>query len=94
MKRRLMRAAAALALGLTAIGVAAGGGLAQEYLGSAVTVGGDVTGIENGQVVVLAPGVTISGGDVVNATGIGVDSGGGSSIGASTGGDTNAALSE
>ena len=34
----------------------------------------------------------ISGGQVTNETGIGVDSGGGSSVGASTGGDQSAAL--
>lgn len=72
----MMRSGAALALALIATGFAANVGLAQEYNGSAVTVGGDVTGVQNGEVVVLAPGVTISGGDVVNATGIGVDSGG------------------
>ena len=94
MIKRMMRTGAAVALALAATGFVATGGLAQEYLGSAVTVGGDVTGVQNGEVVVLAPGVTISGGDVVNATGIGVDSGGGSSIGASTGGDTNAATTE
>jgi len=54
--------------------------LAQDYAGSVVTVGG-------------GPGtVIISGGQVTNETGIGVDSGGGSSVGASTGGDQSAAL--
>jgi hypothetical protein len=54
--------------------------LAQDYADSVVTVGG-------------GPGtVVISGGQVTNETGIGVDSGGGASIGASTGGDESEAL--
>jgi hypothetical protein len=58
----------------------AGAALAQDYGDTVVTVGG-------------GPGtVIISGGHVTNETGIGVDSGGGASIGASTGGDDSAAL--
>jgi hypothetical protein len=76
--RRLLVAAAVMA---TAIGTASGGvALAQDYGDTVVTVGG-------------GPGtVVISGGQVTNETGIGVDSGGGASIGASTGGDQSEAL--
>jgi hypothetical protein len=76
--------------------VAAGVGLqaasAQESLGSMVTIGGGVSGVGHGDITILQPGVTISGGEVSNSTGIGVLSGGGSSVGASTGGDNSAAL--
>lgn len=68
--------------------------LAQDYLGSAVTVAGGVSGVDGGDVVVIAPGVTISGGDVSNSTGIGIDSGGGSSIGTTGGGSDSAAVVE
>ena len=70
------------------------GALAQEYPASTVTIGGGVTGTAGSDASVLAPGVVISGGTVVNSTGIGVDSGGGSSIGTTTGGDDSAAIVE
>lgn len=92
--RILRRAGIALAVTLATLGAGATGTLAQEYLGSEVTIGGGVTGIGNGSTVVLAPGVTISGGDVSNSTGIGVLSGGGSSIGTTGGGDNSAAVAE
>ena len=90
----IRQAATALALAATLAGIGAAGAMAQEYLGSEVTVGGDAAGVGFGDVAVLAPGVTISGGNVVNETGIGVVSGGGSSIGASTGGNESAAVVE
>ena len=49
---------------------------------------------EGGDVLVLAPGVTISGGDVTNETGIGVVIGGGTSAGAAPGGGTNSSVVE
>jgi|tagenome__1003787_1003787.scaffolds.fasta_scaffold18843571_2 hypothetical protein len=76
--RRLLATAAVTATLIGAIG--AGVARAQDYGDTVVTVGG-------------GPGtVVISGGQVTNETGIGVDSGGGASIGASTGGDDSAAL--
>lgn len=76
--RRLLATAAVVATMTGSLG--AGAALAQDYGDSVVTVGG-------------GPGtVIISGGQVTNETGIGVDSGGGASIGASTGGDDSAAL--
>lgn len=87
------RAAIALvAGGLLAAG--AGSALAQDNLGSVVTIGGGISGVQGGTSVILAPGVTINGGEVGNTTDIGVLSGGGSSIGASTGGDDSLAASE
>ena len=68
--------------------------VAQEYVGSTVTVGGSDSPIDIDEIVVLAPGVTISGGDVTNQTGIGVASSGGSSIGAVPGGGLNASIVE
>ncbi len=91
---RLVRVgAAALAAALMFGGVTLGA-LAQEYPASTVTIGGGVTGTAGSDASVLAPGVVISGGTVVNSTGIGVDSGGGSSIGTTTGGDDSAAIVE
>jgi hypothetical protein len=86
----------ALAVALAASFIAAGdaGAQAQDYLGSVVTVGGEQSGVEGGSTVVIAPGVTISGGDVVNETGIGVIISGGSSVGGAGGGDTNASVVE
>ena len=60
---------------------------------STVTIGG-TTGVEVGDVLVLAPGVTISDGDVTNETGIGVVIGGGTSAGSAPGGGTNASAPE
>jgi len=76
--RRLLVAAAAV---VSLMGVCGGSAaFAQQYGDSVVTIGG-------------GPGtVVISGGQVTNETGIGVDSGGGASIGASTGGDDSEAL--
>jgi hypothetical protein len=87
--RTWMRIAGAVAVGTFLVGVVAPSAAAQEYRGSTVTVGGGASSIDVDDIVVLAPGVTISGGDVTNETGIGVIIGGGSSIGSVTGGDTN-----
>ena len=73
---------------------ASSGTLAQETQGSTVTIGGGSMNVGGGGSQIIAPGVTINGGDVVNATGIGVDSAGGSSIGASTGGDDSLAANQ
>ena len=76
--RRLLVTAATV--GTLAGAFGGGTAFAQQYGDSVVTVGG-------------GPGtVVISGGQVTNETGIGVDSGGGASIGASTGGDDSEAL--
>ncbi len=90
----LRRTAAALAIAATVVGIGASGALAQEYAGSTITVGDGTSSIDAGEVLVLAPGVTISGGDVSNATGIGVVIGGGTSAGSATGGGTNASVVE
>ena len=90
----MRRTAAALALVATVVGTGATGALAQDYSGSMVTTGGGTTGVEAGDVVTLAPGVTIDTGDVSNATGIGVVIGGGTSTGSAPGGVTNAAAPE
>lgn len=90
----LRRTAAALAIAATVVGTGATGALAQEYASSTVTIGGGTTGVEVGDVLVLAPGVTISGGDVSNETGIGVVIGGGTSAGSAPGGGTNASVAE
>ena len=86
--------AAALALAATVAGIGATGALAQDYSGSTVTTGGATTGVEAGDVLILAPGVTIDTGDVSNATGIGVVISGGTSAGSAPGGGTNAAAPE
>jgi hypothetical protein len=91
---KLRRAAIATAITAFAVSICTATTLAQEYLGSEVSVGGGVSGVGGGDVVVVAPGVTISGGDVSNSTGIGVDSGGGSSIGTTAGGSDSAAVVE
>jgi hypothetical protein len=85
---------AAIVATAAVVGIGATGALAQDYAGSTVTVGGGTTGLELGDVLVLAPGVTISGGDVSNATGIGVVIGGGTSAGSAPGGGTNASVAE
>jgi hypothetical protein len=84
-----LRAVGAIAIAATALGIGATGVLAQEYQGSTVTIGGGTSGV-----VVVAPGVTISGGEVLNETGIGVASGGGASVGDAAGGGDNASLTE
>ncbi len=61
--KAMRRSAAALAIAATMVGIGATGALAQEYVGSTITIGG-TTGVEVGDVLVLAPGVTISDGDV------------------------------
>ena len=86
-------AASAIAFAV-ALGAGSVGALAQDYQGSTVTIGGGASGVDGGDVVVIAPGVTISGGEVLNETGIGVNSGGGASVGAATGGGDNASLVE
>ncbi len=90
----LRRTAAAHAIAAAVAGIGASGALAQEYAGSTVTVGDGTTGVEVGEVLVVATGVTISGGDVSNATGIGVVIGGGTSAGSATGGGTSASIAE
>ena len=90
----LRRTAAALTIATTVVGIGASGALAQEYAGSTITVGDGTTGIDVGEVLVLAPGVTISGGDVSNATGIGVVIGGGTSAGSAPGGGSNDSVAE
>jgi hypothetical protein len=95
MSRKIVRrTVGALALALSVAGTGSLSMEAQEYPASTVTIAGDTTGVDNGDTVVVAPGVTISGGDVVNETGIGVVSGGGSSIGAAPGGGDNASVVE
>ena len=89
----LRRTAAALAIAATVVGVGATGALAQDYDGSTVSIG-DTTGVEVGDVLVLAPGVTISGGVVTNDTGIGVAIGGGTSAGSAPGAGSNASVVE
>jgi hypothetical protein len=89
-----LRAVGAIAIAATALGIGATGVLAQEYQGSTVTIGGGTSGVGSGDVVVVAPGVTISGGEVLNETGIGVASGGGASVGDAAGGGDNASLTE
>ena len=88
------RAAIALVAGGMLAVAGAGAAMAQDNLGSVVTIGGGVSGVQGGTSVILAPGVTINGGEVGNSTDIGVLSGGGSSVGASTGGDDSLAASE
>jgi hypothetical protein len=88
------RTAGALALAATVVGLGATGALAQDYSGSTVTTGGATVGVEAGDIVTLAPGVTIDSGDVSNATGIGVVIGGGTSTSSAPGGGTNAAAPE
>ena len=90
----MRRSAAVLAIAATMLGIGATGALAQEFDGSTVTIGGDTSGVEVGDVLVLPPGVTISGGEVSNETGIGVDLGGGTSAGTAPGGGTNASVPE
>lgn len=93
-KTTLVRMGAAFALALAFAAPAATGALAQDNLGSIVAVGGGNAGVAGGNVQVVAPGVTISGGSVTNGTTIGVNSAGGSSIGGATGGDDSAAVVE
>jgi hypothetical protein len=88
------RAALALVAGGMLAVAGTGAAMAQDNLGSVVTIGGGISGIEGGTTIIMAPGVTINGGEVGNSTDIGVLSGGGSSVGASTGGDDSLAASE
>jgi hypothetical protein len=90
----MRRTAAALAIATTVVGMGAAGAFAQAYADSTETTGDGTTGVEAGDVLILAPGVTISGGDVSNETGIGVVNGGGTSAGSAPGGGTNAAAPE
>ena len=89
-----LRTVGAVAIAAAALGIGTIGTLAQDYQGSTVTVGGGTGDVGSGDVVVVAPGVTISGGEVLNETGIGVASGGGASVGAAPGGGDNASLTE
>jgi hypothetical protein len=90
----MRRSAVALALAATVAGVGATGALAQDDSGSTITTGAGTTTVEGGDVLALAPGVTISTGDVSNQTGIGVLIVGGTSAGSAPGGGTNAAAPE
>jgi len=83
--------AAALLIVAIVVGLGATRVLAQDYAGSTVTSGGTAAD-EVGDVLVLAPGVTISSGDVSNETGIGVIINGGTSAGAAPGGGTDASV--
>ena len=87
------RAAAALLIVSMVIGLGAVRALAQESSGSTITTGGTTTN-QAGDVLVPAPGITISSGDVSNETGIGVVINGGTSAGAVPGGGTNASVVE
>lgn len=89
-----LRVAGAVAVAIAGLGGISTGALAQESVSSTVTVGGGTSGVGGGDAIVIAPGVTISGGDVSNETGIGVTIEGGASIGASTGGGDDASLVE
>jgi len=88
------RTAAAITIATALGGVGITGALAQDYSGSTVTVGGGNAEVGYGDIGALQPGLTISGGDVSNVTGIGVIIGGGSSVGSSTGGGENASVGE
>jgi hypothetical protein len=88
------RTAAALLIAALVGGIGASDALAHEYDGSTVTSSGGTTGVDVGDVLVLAPGVTINDGDVSNETGIGVVISGGTSAGASPGGGSNASVDE
>ena len=92
--KTLRRAATAFTIAAGLAGGVAATVAAQDYVGSTVTVGGGTSGVDAGEVVILAPGLRIDGGDVINETGIGVIIGGGSSVGASPGGGTNASVVE
>jgi hypothetical protein len=88
------RTAAALLIAALVGGIGASDALAQEYDGSTVTSSGGTTGVDVGDDLVLAPGVTINDGDVSNETGIGVVISGGTSASASPGGGSNASVDE
>jgi hypothetical protein len=88
------RTAAALFFAALIGGFGASSALAQDYGGSTVTSSGGTTGVDIGDVLVLAPGVTINDGDVSNETGIGVVISGGTSAGASPGGGSNDSVDE
>jgi hypothetical protein len=88
------RTAAALLIAALVGGIGASDALAQEYDGSTVTSSGGMTGVDIGDVLVLAPRVTINDGNVSNETGIGVVISGGTSAGASPGGGSNASVDE
>ena len=88
------RAAIALVAGGMLVVAGAGAAMAQDNGGSLVTIGGGITNVQGGTSTILAPGVTINGGEVGNTTDIGVLLGGGSSIGDSTGGDDSLAAVE
>jgi hypothetical protein len=91
--RAWRRAAAALLIVCIVIGLGATRALAQESSGSTITTGGITTDAAS-DVLVPAPGVTISSGDVTNETGIGVVIGGGTSAGAAPGGGTSSSVVE
>jgi hypothetical protein len=89
----LRRTAAALLIVAIVVGLGATRALAQDYAGSTVTTG-DTSADEVGDVLALAPGVTISDGEVINETGIGIVISGGTSAGAAPGGGTDASVVE
>ena len=92
--RRAGRGSRAIAIAAVLAAVGATVAAAQDDIGSTVTIGEGVSAVEAGDVAVPAVGVTISAGEVSNETGIGVIIVGGSSVGSSTGGGTNASITE
>ena len=89
-----LRPVRAIAIAVALAGVGTTGAVAQDYSGSTVILGGGASEVGYGDINDLQPGLTISGGVVSNQTGIGVFVDGGSSIGATTGGGTNASIVE
>jgi hypothetical protein len=89
---KVSRVGAALAIAAVVGVLGPGQALAQDYQGATATVGG--TSGTDEKPTAVAPGVTISGGEVTNETGIGVVNGGGSSVGSSPGGGDNASTVE
>lgn len=92
--KTLLRVAGAITIALALGSGGTATAVAQELAGSTVTVGGGTIGADLDDTFVLAPGLTIDGGDVVNETGIGVTIIGGDSVGASPGGGPNASVVE
>ena len=86
------RIAAALLIAAPLVGTGATRALAQDDAGAMITSGAATGDVGDGSV--LAPGVTISSGEVSNETGIGVVISGGTSAGVTPGGGTNATVAE
>ena len=87
----LRRAILAAAIALASVSIVVPATMAQDNPSSIVSIGG-VAGSGHRGSTAVAPGVVISGGTVSNTTGIGVNVGGGSSIGSTIGGDDSAAV--